>query len=118
VSPDDLFFEIERSTQSNWKLPQLCKQVERAASEVLSAEMEGAIWTGAWVAGVEPAPDASRLQVVVVLAREATVEDLPRAHAELLQRASRFRFAVAGAIHRKRTPELAFHVLLTGREPS
>jgi ribosome-binding factor A len=115
VSPEALFFEIERA-QRSWKLPQLCKQVERAAAEVLSAEMDGAIWTGAWVAGVEPAPDASRLQVVVVLAREATLDDLPRAHAELVRCAPRFRFAVAGAIHRKRTPELAFHVLLPGGE--
>jgi hypothetical protein len=37
VSPESVFFEIERSHR-NWKLPQLCKQVERTANEVLSAE--------------------------------------------------------------------------------
>jgi ribosome-binding factor A len=111
--PDRLFFDLERPRRDH-KLPQMCKQIERAANEVLMGEMADEVWTGACVAAVEPAPDASRLAVIVVLPAGTGDEQVVRAEAALRRAAPAFRRAAAAAIHRKRTPELAFRVLVAG----
>ncbi len=91
---------------SNRKALQLCRQVERA----LSGALEGEILRDLTVASVVPAPDSSRLLVTFVfhgsepLAAAEIVAALKGQHARL-------RAALAAAIHRKKTPELAYHVV-------
>lgn len=61
-----------------------------------------------WVCGVEPAPDASRL-AVLIRAASAMSPELVR---ERLERVSGYlRTEVTHAITRKRAPTLAFEVL-------
>src|SRR5512142_395552 len=75
------FGDGEKSRKGNWKVMQLCKQVERAATLALEGEWVGDALLGAAVASVEPAPDAGRLRVVVVLAAAKRAEDAEEARA-------------------------------------
>jgi ribosome-binding factor A len=92
---------------SNRKSLQLCRQVER----ILSTVLEGEILRDLSVHSVVPAPDSSRLLVSVVhhgpesVAVSAILAALQQAHTKL-------RNEVAVAIHRCKTPELTFRVLV------
>jgi hypothetical protein len=105
--------DTDRSGKRNWKVQQLCKQVERAAAVTLAAECESEALLGAAVACVEPAPDSSRLMAMVVLAPGKAVDDLAEARAALVRSGASFREEVARTIHRKRVPEIVFDVRLS-----
>jgi ribosome-binding factor A len=93
-------------TVSNRKALQLCRQVERA----LSVALEGEILRDLAVQSVIPAPDSSRLLVVFIHHGPESIspgEVLTALHSAY----AKLRGAVAAAIHRKKTPELAFHVV-------
>ena len=113
ADPRRFFEEPDRSGKRNWKVRQLCKQVERAASVTLAAECEGDALLGAAVALVEPAPDSSRLMATVVLAPGKGADDLADARAALARSTASFRAEVARTIHRKRVPEIVFDVRLS-----
>lgn len=86
---------------------QLCQQVQEAIGEALSALDDEAL-SEVYVCAVEPAPDASRL-AVLIRAPESSAPDLV---AERLGRVSGYlRGEVAAAISRKRVPTLTFEVL-------
>src|SRR5262245_27765938 len=118
VYPDDeadvsrFFGEGERSRKGSFKVLQLCKQVERAATLALEGEWTEEALLGATVASVEPAPDGGRLRVVVVLAPETEVEGVEPARAALSSLNASFRAEVARSIHRKKVPEIVFDVRL------
>jgi hypothetical protein len=114
VDPGRFFGVSSRSRRGEWKVRQLCKQVERAAAMALASECADEALNGAAVASVEPAPDAGRLMVSVVLAPGAGVDRLERARAALLARGAVFRTEVARSVHRKRVPEIVFEVCLSG----
>jgi hypothetical protein len=109
TDPDLFFGELGVRRKANWKLQQLCRQVERAAALAL-AEVDAPV--GAAVAEVVPAPDATRLRVVVVLAAGSGAQDVADTRSALARGAAAFRSEVARAIHRKRVPEVAFDVRL------
>jgi ribosome-binding factor A len=88
---------------TNRKALQLCRQVERA----LSVALEGDVLRDLMVQSVLAAPDASRLLVTFSHAGVGTADVL----AALADARAKLRGAVAAAIHRKKTPELAFHVV-------
>jgi len=125
VHPEDdldagrFFGEGSRSRRRQWKVRQLCKQVERAAAVTLASECADEALLGAVVAFVEPAPDAGRLRVMVVLAVGGGADALERGRAALRAREAAFREEVARSVHRKRVPEIVFDVRLgaeVGRE--
>jgi hypothetical protein len=115
VYPDDetdprrFFGEADRTRKGNWKMLQLCKQVERAAALTLAGLCESDALLGASIAAVEP---AGRLMVTVVLAPGKVVEDATEAKAVLLRSTVAFREEVARSVHRKRVPEVVFDVRL------
>ncbi len=85
---------------------QLCVQVAEAVRLAL-AGCDDERLDGVMVEGVEPAPNASRLCVVVSAERGASAEVVVNA----LQGARGYlRRQVASSIHRKRTPQLCFRV--------
>src|SRR5262245_47199045 len=49
---------------------QLCRQVQEAIGEALSA-LDDEVLSGVWICAVEPAPDASRLAVLVQTSKGA-----------------------------------------------
>jgi ribosome-binding factor A len=96
--------------QAGRKLMQLCKQVSRAVSLVLT-EMDDSLLQDVSVDSVLPAPNASRLLVQVYLTRPA--EGV--APADILQRlfaaGPRIRAEIATMINRRKAPELSFALL-------
>jgi hypothetical protein len=105
------FGDGARSRKGNWKVAQLCKQVERAATGALEGEWTSDALLGAAVASVAPAPDASRLRVLVVLSPAKETTDVERARAALVALTPAFREEVARSVHRKRVPEIVFEVM-------
>ncbi len=93
------------------KLRQLCRQVERA----LTCALDDVGLSHLALTAVLPWPNSSRLLVAVqptedgVIDRDAILDELRAAKGEL-------RMVVAEAIHRKRTPELCFEILLDPSE--
>lgn len=86
---------------------QLCRQVQEAIGEALST-LDDDVLSDVWVCSVEPAPDASRLAVLVRGPRGAE----PASVKERLERVGGYlRTEVAQAITRKRVPVLTFEVL-------
>lgn len=112
ADPGVFFGETGRSRKTNWKALQLCKQVEHAASLALAIECESDALAGAFVASVEPAPDAGRLRIVVCLAAAVSAEGMVEARAALARGAASVRAEVARSIHRKRVPEIVFELRL------
>ncbi len=113
LDPGLFFDEAQRSRKSSRKVQQLCKQVERAAVVTL-AECGGDEVAEAWVEAVEPAPDAGRLRITVVLGPTQGTSDLDAARAAFVRATPAFRDGVARSIHRKRVPEIVFDVRLAG----
>ena len=97
------------------KTGQLCKEVSRTLSCALGASCDELVRDLAVVA-VQPAPDAARLLVTVcpLSAGSAGSRDASRILDRLESQRGLLREEVAAALHRKRTPELAFHVALAG----
>lgn len=95
-----------RKGKRSRKAWQLCKQASVALELALYA-LDDPDLRELRVVRVEPAPDASRLLVVVCPARESTVTE-EAAMSALARAEGALRSAVAKAIHRKRTPTLAF----------
>lgn len=93
------------------KCLQLCRQIAETLDLVLSGECDDEVLQNLQVVSVVPAPNASRLLVTVV----CDVADGPTDSQAVLERlerqSARLRCEVAGAIHRRRTPTLAFQVL-------
>lgn len=107
VDADSLFGEGTAARKAQRKERQLCRQVQEAVSEAL-AVLDDDVLQDVWVADVEPAPDASRLAIIVQAPRGAPLEDVA---ARLERVAGYLRAEVAGAITRKRAPTLTFRVL-------
>ena len=109
--PDDidpnLYFGASDDTGSDRKTLQLCRQVARALSTSLSDGRDDLL-SDVYVDAVQPAPDASRLLVVVRTFGSAL--DASAVLQRLSAHKGRLRSVVADAITRKRAPELAFLV--------
>jgi ribosome-binding factor A len=114
ADPEVFFGSTERRRKTNWKELQLCRQVERAASTALASEIDAEALAGAAVAAVEPAPDARRLRITVVLPPGAQASSLDSAWVALAACANVVRAEVARSIHRKRVPEIVFDLRLSG----
>ena len=93
------------------KTLQLCKQVERALNLVLAGDCGDALLTALQVVAVEPAPNSARLLVTLTSFSRHAGASASELLAHLHRASSRLRCEVAMAIHRKKTPELAFRVL-------
>ena len=118
-SAEEVFRKPSRN-KSDRKVLQLCRQVQRAISLTLGGHCADPMLQDLVVESVTPAPDASRLAVLVYLAESA--EEAAQASGsppvplfELLERLERarplFRREVAAAITRKRAPELVFQIV-------
>lgn len=91
----------------------VCREVLRTLTETLGS-CGDAVLSELTVLGVEPAPDASRLLVLVGMPAlgSATVEDaVETVRGRLADCRGLFRREIAAALQRRRTPELMFQVL-------
>jgi ribosome-binding factor A len=95
--------------QAFHKNRQLCAQVREALYWVLGSEVGDEKLSLLQVLAVDPAPDASHLLVTLAGPSES-VGDLT---GRLRQASKAIRGEVAASIHRRKAPELTFHVLPT-----
>ena len=109
VDPRD--FSKQRHSKLDRKAFQLCKQVMRTLSQVLS-ELADPDLHNLMVVSVEPTPDVRQLQVIVQAPPDdSSVEARQRAHEKLNAVRSKLRQEIAGAINRRKTPEIRFAVI-------
>jgi ribosome-binding factor A len=104
----------DRSRPKGRKVLQLCAQVQRALEYALASECGDARLTNLQVLTVKPAPNSARL-LVTLRTIGNPIEDIVAA---LQGAAGKLRCEVAAAIHRKKTPELAFCVLTSEWTPT
>ena len=103
------FFKPPRRDKRSIKDLQLSNQVRQCLELVIEDHILDICPGGCMIYAVEPAPDATRMLVTVAVAdknRDAVRDRL--AEVEVM---GELRTEVAGAIHRKRTPELRFMVI-------
>ena len=93
------------------KTLQLCKQVERELSLTLGSEFDDPALRDLQVLSVEPAPNSARMLVTVSLGPSAGPIHPAEVVAHLSRASGKLRCEIAAAIHRKKTPELAFCVV-------
>ena len=124
VDPDDgadpkIFFQRDETPKKhNHKSVQLCAQVAETLDRVLRDECGDPVLAGLRVVEVQPAPDASRLLVIVAPA----IAGEPIAEAAVLERLARasgmLRSCAAAAITRRRAPKLTFRFISATRDRS
>ena len=93
-----------KMTSRDW---QLCAQVRRCLLLAVPEALYYKGIPGAEVVSVEPAPDASRLSIMVSVDSRiltAARETIPRIRGQIRDEAAR-------AVHRKRVPELAIEIV-------
>ncbi len=91
------------------KLFQLCRQVERALSCAIPACSDPLVQQ-LDVVSVSPAPDGSRLSVLLVHQDDPSIEELAEIHQQLEAAAGWLRSEVGQAISRRRVPLLVYRV--------
>lgn len=108
VNPrEDKRREVQRK-KNDRKLRQLCKQVANALQLSLAELATSSTLTSADIREVQPAPNAGRLRVIVVVDNPTQLQPAQT----LLERLTgRLRADVAAAISRRKTPELIFEVI-------
>lgn len=112
VDPRQFFKHDSGRNKRDRKTQQLCQQVERTLSLVLSGEFSDELLQSLIVQSVIPNPNAGQLLVTVRVA--SGCEAAPAASivlGRLDQVAGRLRSEVARSITRKRVPVLRFRVL-------
>jgi ribosome-binding factor A len=110
----DVFFAASRRRSCERKTRQLCAQVERTLTFLLESETLDDDLQGLHVEAVEPAPNASRLLVVLRPLNAAASRDLAAVLASLATAKGYWRSQIAVAINRKKVPDLVFQVLPGG----
>ena len=95
----------ELSPRGDYKVMQLCREVERTLASVLAGDLGDGSLGGLVVVSVEPAPDGSRLLVTLVAPRDGDAEAVL---ARLRGLQGWLRSEIAQVVQRKRVPELAF----------
>jgi ribosome-binding factor A len=109
VDPDLYFRQQAPSNRHHERqTARVCGLAFRVVSDVLMSEVSDPILQSLQVLSVDPAPDASRLSVVV-----CTLEPIPPdvVHARLTGAVGLLRTQLAQSLQRKRTPQLCFVVV-------
>lgn len=110
VDPREYFRKDNDRRKENRKARQLCRQVTETLELVLSGDCRDEILQSLHVVSVAPAPDSSRLLVVVASDLPAEQFDPADILTRLGRQTARLRTEVAAAIARKRVPMLVFQV--------
>ena len=109
IAPNDLFRK-HRVHKSDHKDLQLCKQVYRVLSTLLAGGFADPMIQSLVIVSVTPAPDASRLLVSVQASKNAEYDaDSILARIQSIQ--AILRIEVAGAVCRRKAPELVYEVV-------
>ncbi|MEW5852198.1 MAG: ribosome-binding factor A [Myxococcota bacterium] len=114
VEVDADFFSHSADRARERKLRQLCDEVQRLSALFLAGEVREEVLQDVMVLHTHPAPDASRLELVLAAPSHVDV-DAVRAALERIR--GPLRHVLATSLHRKRVPELTFTVVPPGPAP-
>ena len=106
------YFRSRSRTSFGRKTKQLCKQVRQALDLALAETTEPAL-SGLGVARVSPAPDASRLLIILTPYPDQAPPSDEAVTAALARARGRLRTEVAAAVNRKKVPSLDLRYLPT-----
>ncbi len=110
VDPRDL---IHRATnpQKDRKALQLCRQVERTLSLVLSGDLNDDRVRDLMVVSVDPAPHSNHLLATVQTSEVVSQAELLALEGVLAGYRGQIRCAIANAIHRKKSTDITLRVI-------
>jgi ribosome-binding factor A len=111
IDPSLFFGDTKRRRKTNYRGLQLSRQVSEALSYVLSGGNASEELCCLHVVSVVPAPDSSRLLVVLWPDVDEATFDRAAVTARLAEQQGRIRSEVAAAITRKKAPWLIFEIL-------
>jgi ribosome-binding factor A len=111
IDPREFFQPTRKRDKARHKSKQLCRQVEKTLDLVFSGETRDELLGALRIVSVTSSADSSALLVTVVADVPPNFFDRAQTEARLAKMSGRLRSEVAGAITRKRTPLLVFHVL-------
>jgi ribosome-binding factor A len=111
VDPREFFHSIRKRDNAHRKSKQLCRQVQKTLDLIFSGETRDELLGDLRIVSVTSSQDSSALLVTVVADVPLERFDRTQIEARLAKMSGRLRSEVAGAITRKRTPLLVFHVL-------
>ena len=111
VDPREYFQPTRKRDKARRKSKQLCRQVHKTLDLVLSGETGDELLGDLRIVSVTSSEDSSALLVTVVADVPPDCFDRAEIEARLAKISGRLRSEVAGAITRKRTPLLVFHLL-------
>jgi ribosome-binding factor A len=111
VDPREFFEPIRKRDTARRKSKQLCRQVQKTLDLVFSGETRDELLGDLHVVSVTSSEDSTALLVTVIADVPSDCFDRAQIEARLAKMAGRLRSEVAGAITRKRTPLLVFHLL-------
>ncbi len=111
VDPRDFFQPNRKRDKARRKSKQLCRQVQKTLDLVFSGETRDELLGDLRIVSVTSSEDSSALLVTVVADVPPDCFDRAEIEARLAKMSGRLRSEVAGAITRKRTPHLVFHLL-------
>jgi ribosome-binding factor A len=110
-------YHAAREKARDRKTGQLCAQVQRSLSFLLETECSDPCLQGFYIEAVLPNPNAACLLVVLRPWRHEQACDLKLVLQQLAELKGYWRTEIGNAIHRKKTPDLVFQVLLEGGAP-
>jgi ribosome-binding factor A len=113
---DESYFASRQKAQDR-KTGQLCAQVQQILSFLLETECCDDRLHGLYVEAVRPNPNAACLLVVLRQWDRERSFDFKLVMRRLAESKGYWRTEIGRAIHRKKTPELVFQVLLDGGAP-
>lgn len=104
---------IQRATapRLDRKALQLCRQIERELSLILSGELNDDRVRDLLIVSVSPFPNINLLLVTLQAAEVCSQEELLKLDAVLATHKATIRSEVAAAICRRKTPDLCFRVI-------
>jgi ribosome-binding factor A len=117
IDPRDFFRPATQRGKDNRKAMQLCRQVAETLEQVLCSEIADELVCSLSVTSVVPAPDSSRLLVTLRTDLKLHEFDRPELERRLEGRRGQLRCAVAGAITRRKTPNLALVIVGPDQAP-
>ncbi len=110
LDPSEFFKPSRQRGKINHRSQQLYRQVAETLELVLSGETHDELLQSLHVVSVAPAPDASRLLVVLRSDLPPELFDRTEIESRLARQSGRLRWAVAAAITRRKTPVLTFAI--------
>lgn len=110
VDPREFLSRVTKS-RSDHHVSALCSEVWKRLSLVFSADLDDEELLALEVVAVEPAPDSSRLRVVLSSPEELDLERRLAMLARLKALTPFLRSEIAQSLARRRTPDLGFEIV-------